>query len=142
MYRGILMAQSKFKKLWKETPYVRKRTLEIMNLDNIDSLRLKLKNIIRERSFKVGKDKEFTLASGIKSKYYFNLKKTTLNFEGRFTVASLFMYEFIIPNKITAVGGLESGAIPLAGMIVDFSPLFLDTPLEGFYVKKSVKKTW
>ncbi len=106
-----------------------------LNLGNFDKTKLKLKNIISRKSYKFTSD-GFTLSSGIKSNHYFNMKRTMLDDRGIRLVAEAFIIEYVIPYKITAVGGLESGAIPLLTSLVAYSPNLL----KGFYVKKKVKE--
>src|SRR5947199_10101723 len=73
--------------------------------------RARLAEIIRKRSFGRG---EITLASGRKSDFYFNLKPTMLDPEGAALFAEL-TYEALKDDNLDVVGGLEMGAVPLAG---------------------------
>src|SRR6201997_315382 len=73
--------------------------------------RARLHDIIRRRSFGRG---EVTLASGRKSDFYFNLKPTMLDPEGATLLAEL-TYETLKDDGLDFVGGLEMGAVPLAG---------------------------
>ncbi len=75
--------------------------------------RARLADIIRKRSFGRG---EITLASGRKSDFYFNLKPTMLDPEGAALLAEL-SFEALKDDKIDYIGGLEMGAVPLAGAI-------------------------
>src|SRR5262245_45351266 len=75
--------------------------------------RARLAEIIRKRSFGRG---EITLASGRKSDFYFNLKPTMLDPEGAALLAEL-TYEALKDDNLDFVGGLEMGAVPLAGAI-------------------------
>src|SRR5450756_14862 len=75
--------------------------------------RARLADIIRARSFGRG---EITLASGRKSDFYFNLKPTMLDPEGAALLAEL-TYEALKDDGLDYVGGLEMGAVPLAGAI-------------------------
>src|SRR4051794_31555790 len=79
--------------------------------------RARLADIIRKRSFGRG---EITLASGRKSDFYFNLKPTMLDPEGAALLAEL-TYEALKDDGVDYIGGLEMGAVPLAGAI---APLF------------------
>src|ERR1700754_3379476 len=79
--------------------------------------RARLAEIIRKRSFGRG---EITLASGRKSDFYFNLKPTMLDPEGAALLAEL-TYEALKDDKLDFVGGLEMGAVPLAGAIAQLS---------------------
>jgi orotate phosphoribosyltransferase len=73
--------------------------------------RARLAEIIRKRSFGRG---EITLSSGRKSDFYFNLKPTMLDPEGASLLAEL-TYEALKDDGLDYIGGLEMGAVPLAG---------------------------
>ena len=68
--------------------------------------------LIREKSYREG---DFTLASGKKSKFYIDLKPTTLSSEGAFLIGELVV-ELILREglEVEAVGGMTLGADPLA----------------------------
>lgn len=71
--------------------------------------------LIRKVSYREG---DFTLASGQKSKFYVDLKATTLHPDGAFWIGQ-FAVEVLVREKLTveAVGGLTLGADPLATAI-------------------------
>ena len=79
--------------------------------------RARLADIIFKRSFGRG---EITLASGRKSDFYFNLKPTMLDPEGAALLAELTL-EALADDRIDYVGGLEMGAVPIAGAIAQLS---------------------
>lgn len=97
--------------------------------------RARLADIIRTRSFGRG---EVTLASGRKSDFYFNLKPTMLDPEGAALLAEL-TYEALRGEKIDYIGGLEMGAVPLAGAIAQLSWL-KGQPIAAFFVRKKPKE--
>ncbi|MGY3530624.1 orotate phosphoribosyltransferase [Bradyrhizobium embrapense] len=97
--------------------------------------RARLAEIIRKRSFGRG---EITLASGRKSDFYFNLKPTMLDPEGAALLAEL-TYEALKDDKLDFVGGLEMGAVPLAGAIAQLSWL-KGHPIAAFFVRKKPKE--
>ncbi|MGX7742191.1 orotate phosphoribosyltransferase [Rhodopseudomonas parapalustris] len=97
--------------------------------------RARLADIIRTRSFGRG---EITLASGRKSDFYFNLKPTMLDPEGAALLAEL-TYEALRDEKVDYVGGLEMGAVPLAGAIAQLSWL-KNHPIAAFFVRKKPKE--
>lgn len=97
--------------------------------------RARLAEIIRKRSFGRG---EITLASGRKSDFYFNLKPTMLDPEGAALLAEL-TYEALKDDKLDFVGGLEMGAVPLAGAIAQLSWL-KGYPIAAFFVRKKPKE--
>src|SRR3954447_2430081 len=97
--------------------------------------RARLADIIRKRSFGRG---EITLASGRKSDFYFNLKPTMLDPEGAALLAEL-TYEALKEDRLDFVGGLEMGAVPLAGAIAQLSWL-KGHPIAAFFVRKKPKE--
>jgi orotate phosphoribosyltransferase len=97
--------------------------------------RARLADIIRTRSFGRG---EITLASGRKSDFYFNLKPTMLDPEGATLLAEL-SYDAIKDEKIDYIGGLEMGAVPLAGAIAQLSWM-KGNPIAAFFVRKKPKE--
>jgi orotate phosphoribosyltransferase len=97
--------------------------------------RARLAEIIRTRSFGRG---EITLASGRKSDFYFNLNPTMLDPEGAALLAEL-SYEALKDEKIDYIGGLEMGAVPLAGAIAQLSWM-KGNPIAAFFVRKKPKE--
>ena len=97
--------------------------------------RARLAEIIRKRSFGRG---EITLASGRKSDFYFNLKPTMLDAEGATLLADL-TYETLKDDKLDYIGGLEMGAVPLAGAIAQISWI-KGHPIAAFFVRKKPKE--
>jgi orotate phosphoribosyltransferase len=97
--------------------------------------RARLAEIIHARSFGRG---EITLASGRKSDFYFNLKPTMLDPEGAALLAEL-TFEALRDDKLDYVGGLEMGAVPLAGAIAQLSWL-KNHPIAAFFVRKKPKE--
>jgi orotate phosphoribosyltransferase len=97
--------------------------------------RARLAEIIRKRSFGRG---EITLASGRKSDFYFNLKPTMLDPEGATLLAEL-TYEALKDDRLDFVGGLEMGAVPLAGAIAQLSWI-KGHPIAAFFVRKKPKE--
>jgi orotate phosphoribosyltransferase len=97
--------------------------------------RARLAEIIRKRSFGRG---EITLASGRKSDFYFNLKPTMCDAEGAALLAEL-TYEALKDDHLEYVGGLEMGAVPLAGAIAQLSWI-KGQPIAAFFVRKKPKE--
>ena len=97
--------------------------------------RARLAEIIRKRSFGRG---EIVLASGRKSDFYFNLKPTMLDPEGAALLAEL-AFEALRDDRLDYVGGLEMGAVPLAGAIAQLSWL-KGHPIAAFFVRKRPKE--
>ncbi|WP_316227027.1 orotate phosphoribosyltransferase [Bradyrhizobium sp. SZCCHNS3052] len=97
--------------------------------------RARLLEIIRRRSFGRG---EVTLASGRKSGFYFNLKPTMMDPEGATLLAEL-TYEALKDEGFDYIGGLEMGAVPLAGAIAQISWI-KGHPIAAFFVRKKPKE--
>jgi orotate phosphoribosyltransferase len=97
--------------------------------------RARLAEIIRKRSFGRG---DVTLASGRKSNFYFNLKPTMLDPEGATLLAEL-TYEALKDEQLDYVGGLEMGAVPLAGAVAQLSWI-KGHPIAAFFVRKKPKE--
>lgn len=97
--------------------------------------RARLAEIIRKRSFGRG---EITLASGRKSDFYFNLKPTMLDPEGAALLAELSL-DALKDDRIDYIGGLEMGAVPIAGAIAQLSWL-KGHPIAAFFVRKKPKE--
>jgi orotate phosphoribosyltransferase len=101
----------------------------------VADIRARLFEIIRKRSFGFG---EITLASGRKSNFYFNLKPTMLDAEGAALLAELTL-DALQGERIDYVGGLEMGAVPLAGAIAQLSYM-RGKPIQAFFVRKKPKE--
>ena len=97
--------------------------------------RARLADIMRKRSFGRG---EITLASGRKSDFYFNLKPTMLDPEGAALLAELSL-DALRDDQIDYIGGLEMGAVPIAGAIAQLSWL-KGRPIAAFFVRKKPKE--
>ncbi|MFZ5692063.1 MAG: orotate phosphoribosyltransferase [Pseudomonadota bacterium] len=102
---------------------------------HVADVRRRLHEIIRKRSFGRG---EVTLASGRKSDFYFNLKPTMLDAEGAALLAELTL-DALAGENIDYVGGLEMGAVPLAGAIAQLS-FMRGHPIQAFFVRKKPKE--
>jgi orotate phosphoribosyltransferase len=101
---------------------------------SISASRARLHRIIANRSFGRG---EVTLASGRKSDFYFNLKPTMLNPEGAALLAEL-TFDALKDGKFDYIGGLEMGAVPIAGAIAQLSWINAH-PISAFFVRKKPK---
>jgi orotate phosphoribosyltransferase len=97
--------------------------------------RARLADIIFARSFGYG---EVKLASGRMSNFYFNLKPTMLDAEGAALLAQLTL-DAVVAERIDLVGGLEMGAVPIAGAIAQLS-FMAGTPVSAFFVRKKPKE--
>ena len=78
---------------------------------------------------------DFTLASGRKSKYYFDSKKLTLEPRGALFVAQRIV-QMLDELEIRYVGGTAYGAIPIASHVALFSGLREGEPIRAFYHRR------
>ena len=99
--------------------------------------REKLKNLLREHSLMFG---DFTLASGRKSSFYFDSKKTTLLPDGAYLTA-MEILEILRRHGIEAdaIGGLTLGADPIVCSVAALSHL-TGRPIRAFIVRKESKE--
>jgi orotate phosphoribosyltransferase len=97
--------------------------------------RARLRDIIHRRSFGYG---EVKLASGRVSNFYFNLKPAMLDAEGAALLAQLTL-EALAGERIDYIGGLEMGAVPIAGAVAQLSHM-AGTPMQAFFVRKKPKE--
>ena len=100
------------------------------------SERDQLRDLLKSRSLMFG---DFTLASGKKSKYYFDSKRTTLLAEGAWLTAREVLR--LVRDKgikADAVGGLTLGADPIVCPVAALSHSE-GPPLRAFIVRKEAK---
>lgn len=98
----------------------------------------RLKKIIIENSFKYATCPSFKLSSGIKSHFYFDCKKTTLDPEGSNLIGEL-LFERLKDRSIKAVGGLTLGADPLAAAVMHVAYSH-GVKIKQFIVRKELKQ--
>ncbi len=97
----------------------------------------RLRELLREHSLVFG---DFTLASGRKSRYYFDSKRTTLLPEGAFLTAREVL-RTLRENGVRAdaIGGITLGADPIVCPVAALSHLE-GPPLRAFIVRKEAKE--
>ncbi len=100
-----------------------------------DTKRARLRDIIAAKSLLTGRN--FTLASGKPSGFFFDMKKTMLDPEGANLIADL-MLDALEAEDITHVGGLAMGAVPLVSALCVKS-FERGRKLGCFYVRKETK---
>jgi len=102
----------------------------------VNEMRKRLADIILEKSFRFSEE-PFTLSSGLKSNYYFDCKKTSLDPEGMDLIGNI-VFDMLKDSAIDAVGGLSLGADPIANSIalVSFQQ---GRPINPFIVRKDAK---
>ena len=96
----------------------------------------RLKDLLKEHSLMFG---EFVLASGQKSNFYFDSKKTTLHAEGARLTALAFL-DAVRKHDLQAVaiGGMTLGADPIVCPIAALSAAH-GCPIDAFIVRKEAK---
>ena len=94
----------------------------------------KLLELIRRRSLLQNRD--FVLSSGRSSSFFFDMKRTLFDPEGAVLVGDL-LFDMIRDEAVDAVGGLETGAIPIVALVCARS--WPGKPLTGFFVRKEMK---
>lgn len=99
--------------------------------------RERLKELLVERSVRTG---DFTLASGARSSYYVDARRTTMCAEGQMLVGRV-AYDAIRAAglDVSHVGGLTMGADPVSYAIAHRSWLE-GQPLDAFSVRKKAKE--
>lgn len=101
----------------------------------LNDSRERLLEIIKTKSWLRGSD--FKLSSGRSSGYFFDMKKTMFDPEG-INLISRVVYDTIKDDRdVTAVGGLEIGAIPIVLGVCMWSQN--ERPIQGFFVRKVPK---
>ncbi|HEY6258853.1 MAG TPA: orotate phosphoribosyltransferase [Xanthobacteraceae bacterium] len=100
-----------------------------------DARRGRLLEIIKAQSLLTGS--EFTLASGQRSSFFFDMKKTMFHPEGAALAADIIFEMIAGDADVQAVGGLEIGAIPIAVAVAARS--WPSRPISAFFVRKAPK---
>jgi orotate phosphoribosyltransferase len=103
----------------------------------MSDLKLRLIEIVLEKSFQYRDNPPFTLASGKQSNYYFNCKPTTMDPEGMNLIGKV-LFEMLKDAPVTAAGGLTLGADPIANAlsVISFQE---GKPIKSFTVRKETK---
>lgn len=94
-----------------------------------------LRRIVDERSLLRG---DFTLSSGRKSTYLFQLRQTTMLPKGQFLVGTI-VAEFMQRQGIGTIGGPAIGAIPVVTATA-FASHLAGHPVDAFFVRKAAKE--
>jgi orotate phosphoribosyltransferase len=99
--------------------------------------RERLLELIQDRSLVVG---DFVLASGAKSRYYVDCRRTTMHAEGQVLVGQL-TWELLKASGLdpVAVGGLTMGADPVAYALA-YTSWLAGEPVHAFSVRKQAKE--
>lgn len=98
----------------------------------------KLHSLIKARGLLIKDNGEFELASGDKSKYFFDMKLIAMDPEGSDLIANAIL-EILKQEDVDYIGGLESGAIPIASVVANKS-LRIGKQIPAFFVRKKPKE--
>ncbi|MBM3509052.1 MAG: orotate phosphoribosyltransferase [Alphaproteobacteria bacterium] len=101
-----------------------------------DDRRRRLRDIVARKSLSIGP--EVTLASGAKSRFYFNMKPTMFDPEGAALIADLILDAIADDPPYDYVGGMEIGAVPVAACVAMRSGQ-RGRPIPAFFVRKQAK---
>jgi len=104
-------------------------------MTEIEKNKDQLLKLLKENALKFGKIK---LASGKASDYYIDAKQVTLDPEGAYLTAKIFL-DMLKDEKFDAIGGLTIGADPIVGAIAAIS-YQNNMPVQTFIVRKEPKK--
>lgn len=107
----------------------------VRDMSSPSGLRQEAYDLIRERSFKLGKRK---LSSGKESNHYFDMKRSMLDPRGAYLLAQM-IYDRLPATRVDYIGGLELGAVPLTGALAMYSEMN-GRPIPGLIVRKKAKE--
>ncbi len=97
----------------------------------------RLLTLIRERALLFG-ERDFKLASGGRSNFFFDMKNLSFDPEGANLIADAII-ELLRGEEVDFIGGLESGAIPIVAA-VSLKSWLAGKPIPGFFVRKTTKE--
>ena len=98
--------------------------------------RARLEELLVERSVRLG---DFTLASGARSSYYVDARRTSMSAEGQVLIGEVGLAAIRDSGlEPTHVGGLTMGADPIAYAIANAS-WRAGTPMDAYSVRKQAK---
>jgi orotate phosphoribosyltransferase len=96
--------------------------------------RRRLAHMLARLSYRRG---VFKLASGKTSDFYVDVRQTVMTAEGTALVGAL-LYEQLRAHRITSVGGMAVGAVPLVSACLAAAAA-AGAALDGFFVRKEAK---
>tara|TARA_B110000438_G_C15756630_1_gene625408 strand:- start:403 stop:963 length:561 start_codon:yes stop_codon:yes gene_type:complete len=101
-------------------------------------IELQNKLLQRVNELKVFKTGNFTLASGIKSKFYLDGRLLSMDSESSILIGEIFFNE-IAKIDVKDIGGPATAAIPIISSVISVARLNHNIDLKGFYVRSSLK---
>jgi len=96
-----------------------------------------LLRIIYEKGFKYSEEASFKLSSGKSSKFYIDCRVVTSIAKAKYLISHL-MYKRIAALDIDAIGGPETGAIPIADA-VSYVSYLEGSEIKSFWIRKNPK---
>ena len=108
-----------------------------MTSTTVEQAREKLIERIRDLAYLYSENDDFTLASGRKSKHFFDMKPVMMDPECAHLLGVLIHHQIESIGQVDAVGGLELGAVPLTGIAI--AKAGRGSSLKGFIVRKEPK---
>ena len=108
-----------------------------MTSTTVEQARERLIERIRDLAYLYSENEDFTLASGRKSKHFFDMKPGMMDPECAHLLGVLIHHQIETIGQVDAVGGLELGAVPLTGIAI--AKAGRGSSLKGFIVRKEPK---
>ena len=108
-----------------------------MTSTTVEQARERLIERIRDLAYLYSEKEDFTLASGRKSKHFFDMKPVMMDPECAHLLGVLIHHQIETIGQVDAVGGLELGAVPLTGIAI--AKAGRGSSLKGFIVRKEPK---
>ena len=108
-----------------------------MTSTTVEQARERLIERIRDLAYLYSEKEDFTLASGRKSKHFFDMKPVMMDPECAHLLGVLIHHQIETIGEVDAIGGLELGAVPLTGIAI--AKAGRGSSLKGFIVMKDPK---
>ena len=108
-----------------------------MTSTTVEQARERLIERIRDLAYLYSEKEDFTLASGRKSKHFFDMKPVMMDPECAHLLGVLIHHQIETIGQVDAVGGLELGAVPLTGIAI--AKAGRGSSLKGFIIRKEPK---
>ena len=108
-----------------------------MTSTTVEQARERLIERIRDLAYLYSEKADFTLASGRKSKHFFDMKPVMMDPECAHLLGVLIHHQIETIGEVDAIGGLELGAVPLTGIAI--AKAGRGSSLKGFIVRKEPK---
>jgi len=96
-----------------------------------------LLRLIYEKGFKFSEEATFKLASGKMSSYYIDCRVVTSLAKAKYLISQV-MFKKIVDLDVAAIGGPETGAIPIADA-VSYASYLHGKEIKSFWIRKEAK---